>query len=113
MLQNPGLKERAFIGRIFVDDTDLVVTNHHVVSQIALDSTFTRASSLYNDQRGTVELLAVDVLHDLAVVRVSRKKGFLKFRAMPIQLAPAFSQSQYLYSLGESFGLGFAISEGA
>jgi serine protease Do len=58
----------------------------------------------------TVELLAVDVLHDLAVVRVNRNgTGFFK---MPEHLAK-LTQGQYLYSLGNPLDLGFAISEGA
>lgn len=98
----------------FVDDTDLVVTNYHVVSQIALEpEIYTGEFVDTNDQRGTVELLAVDVLHDLAVVRVSRKgKGFFKIPSNANQLAP-LSQGQYLYSLGNPLDLGFAISEGA
>ncbi len=98
----------------FVDDTDLVVTNYHVVSQIALEpDTYVGEFVDTNDQRGTVELLAVDVLHDLAVVKLSRKgTGFFKIPTNANQLSP-LQQGQYLYSLGNPLDLGFAISEGA
>ena len=98
----------------FVDDTDLVVTNYHVISQIALEpETYVGEFVDTNDQRGTLELLAVDVLHDLAVVKVSRKgKGFFKIPTAANQLSPLV-QGQYLYSLGNPLDLGFAISEGA
>jgi serine protease Do len=59
---------------------------------------------------GPVELLAVDVLHDLAVVRIGRNgTGFFKVPERPVKL----TQGQPLYSLGNPLDLGFAISEGA
>jgi hypothetical protein len=59
---------------------------------------------------GPVELMAVDVLHDLAVVRVNREgTGFFQVPDRPVRL----TQGQYLYSLGNPLDLGFAISEGA
>ncbi len=97
-----------------VGQSDLVVTNYHVVSQIALEpEVYVGEFVDTNDQRGTVELLAVDVLHDLAVVRISRRgTGFFKIPDDSAQL-PKLNQGQYLYSLGNPLDLGFAISEGA
>lgn len=94
-----------------IGTSNLVLTNYHVVSQIALDpDTYIGEWVDTGGQRGTVELLAVDVLHDLAVVRVNRNgTGVFK---MPEQLA-RLTQGQYLYSLGNPLDLGFAISEGA
>ncbi|MGV7209880.1 serine protease [Oxalobacteraceae bacterium A2-2] len=94
-----------------IGTSNLVVTNYHVVSQFALDpDTYVGEWVDTGGQRGNVELLAVDVLHDLAVLRVSRNgTGFFK---MPEHLAQ-LSQGQYLYSLGNPLDLGFAISEGA
>jgi len=90
------------------------VTNYHVVSQIALEpEVYVGEFVDTNDQRGTVELLAVDVLHDLAVVRISRRgTGFFQIPDDSAQL-PKLNQGQYLYSLGNPLDLGFAISEGA
>jgi serine protease Do len=94
-----------------IGTSNLVVTNYHVVSQFALDpDTYVGEWVDTSGQRGNVELLAVDVLHDLAVLRVSRNgTGFFK---MPEQLA-RLTQGQYLYSMGNPLDLGFAISEGA
>ncbi|CAN7637845.1 S1 family peptidase [Duganella sp. LjRoot269] len=94
-----------------IGTSNLVVTNYHVVSQFALDpDTYVGEWVDTGGQRGNVELLAVDVLHDLAVLRVSRNgTGFFK---IPEQLAK-LTQGQYLYSLGNPLDLGFAISEGA
>jgi len=94
-----------------IGTSNLVVTNYHVVSQFALDpDTYVGEWVDTSGKRGNVELLAVDVLHDLAVLRVSRNgTGFFK---MPDQLA-GLTQGQYLYSMGNPLDLGFAISEGA
>jgi hypothetical protein len=59
---------------------------------------------------GNVKLVAVDALHDLAVVSVSRQgTGYFQ---VPDAL-PNLTQGQYLYSLGNPLDLGFAISEGS
>jgi S1-C subfamily serine protease len=94
-----------------IGTSNLVVSNYHVVSQFALDpDTYVGEWVDTSGQRGNVELLAVDVLHDLAVLRVNRNgTGFFK---MPDQLAK-LTQGQYLYSMGNPLDLGFAISEGA
>lgn len=97
-----------------IGTSDLVVTNYHVMSQIALEPDVYIGEFVdTNGQRGSVELLAVDVLHDLAVVRVSRKgTGFFQVPDKVSKLSPLM-QGQYLYSLGNPLDLGFAISEGA
>ena len=94
-----------------IGTSNLVITNYHVVSQFALEpETYVGEWVDTSGQRGNVELLAVDVLHDLAVVRVSRNgTGFFN---LPEPLAK-LTQGQYLYSLGNPLDLGFAISEGA
>ena len=94
-----------------IGTSNLVVTNYHVMSQIALQPDIYVGEYVdTNGKRGAVELLAVDVLHDLAVVRIGRSgDGFFN---VPDQL-PLLVQGQYLYSLGNPLDLGFAISEGA
>ncbi len=94
----------------FVGASNLVVTNYHVVSQLVMHpKSYIGEFIDTNGAKGKVKLLAVDALHDLAVVRVDRKgKGYFK---VPNTL-PTLSQGQYLYSLGNPLDLGFAISEG-
>ena len=94
-----------------VGQSNLVLTNYHVVSKIALDpGVYTGEYVSTDGRRGTIELLAVDLQHDLAVVRINRNgTGFFTIGAHDSRL----TQGQYLYSMGNPLDLGFAISEGA
>ncbi|NNG22155.1 S1 family peptidase [Telluria aromaticivorans] len=111
MLLKNGRTQSTVGSGFLVGTGNLVVTNYHVVSQLALDPDVYTAEFVDTDgNSGPVELMAVDVLHDLAVVRVGRKgSGFFKVRERPLRL----NQGQRLYSLGNPLDLGFAISEGA
>lgn len=110
LLKNGGTQSSIGSG-FLIGTSNLVVTNYHVVSQIALEpETYFGEFVDTHGKRGSVKLLAVDALHDLAVVRVGRVgTGYFK---VPEQL-PRLTQGQYLYSLGNPLDLGFAISEGA
>jgi serine protease Do len=94
-----------------IGTSNLVVTNYHVVSQIVMyPENYVGEFIDTNGERGNVKLLAVDALHDLAVVSISRNgNGYFN---VPDAL-PTLTQGQYLYSLGNPLDLGFAISEGA
>jgi S1-C subfamily serine protease len=111
MLLKNGRSQSTVGSGFLVGESKLVLTNYHVVSQMALDPDVYIGEYVDTDGKsGPVELLAVDVLHDLAVVRVDRNgTGFFKVPATPVKLR----QGQYLYSLGNPLDLGFAISEGA
>jgi len=111
MLLRNGRSQSSVGSGFLVGTGNLVLTNYHVVSQMALDPDVYQGEYVDTDgNSGPVELLAVDVLHDLAVVRVDRKgSGFFEVPRHPVEL----SQGQYLYSLGNPLDLGFAISEGA
>ena len=104
-------RTQASVGSAFlIGNSDLAVTNYHVVSQIALNpKTYVAEYIDTSQQTGSVELLAVDAIHDLAVVRVSRRGNGVF--TVPEQ-GPSLNQGQYLYSLGNPLDLGFAISEG-
>jgi S1-C subfamily serine protease len=110
LLKNGG--SQATVGSGFlVGTSELVLTNYHVVAQMALDPDVYSGEYVDTDgNSGPIELLAVDVLHDLAVLRVDRAgTGFFEVPERPVKL----TQGQYLYSLGNPLDLGFAISEGA
>ena len=111
MLLRNGRTQSTVGSGFLVGETNLVLTNYHVVSQMALDPAVYTGEYVDTDgKRGPIELLAVDVLHDLAVVRVNRKgSGFFIVPEKPEKLV----QGQPLYSLGNPLDLGFAISEGA
>ncbi len=101
-----------------IGNSNLVVTNFHVVSQIALESeTYFGEYKDTQGKSGSIELLAVDVLHDLAVVRIARTgSGFFKVPHTSTDNKPPalvkLTQGQHLYSLGNPLDLGFTISEG-
>jgi serine protease Do len=111
MLLKSGRSQSSVGSGFMVGTSNLVLTNYHVVSQMALDPDVYVGEYVDTDgKRGPVELLAVDVLHDLAVVRINRNgTGFFN---VPEHLAK-LTQGQYLYSLGNPLDLGFAISEGS
>lgn len=111
MLLKNGRSQSTVGSGFMVGTSNLVLTNYHVVSQMALDPDVYVGEYIDTDGKsGPVELLAVDVLHDLAVVRINRSgTGFFN---IPEKLAK-LTQGQYLYSLGNPLDLGFAISEGS
>jgi S1-C subfamily serine protease len=111
MLLKNGRSQSSVGSGFLVATSNLVLTNYHVVSQMALDPDVYIGEYVDTDGKtGPVELLAVDVLHDLAVLRVNRAgTGFFQVPDHPVKL----TQGQYLYSLGNPLDLGFAISEGA
>ena len=111
MLLKNGRSQSSVGSGFLVGTGNLVLTNYHVVSQMALDPDVYIGEYVDTDGKsGPVELLAVDVLHDLAVVRVNRNgSGFFQVPERPVKLV----QGQYLYSLGNPLDLGFAISEGS
>lgn len=110
MLLKNGRSQSTTGSGFLIGNTDLVITNYHVVSQIALEPDVYVGEYVDTEgHKGNVQLLAVDVLHDLAIVRIDRHgNGFFKVPAGE----PNLAQGQNLYSLGNPLDLGFAISEG-
>ena len=93
-----------------VSPTGLVVTNYHVISQLALEPEKYRVE--YNGpdgRKGGLVLLALDVRHDLAVLAIDKAAANEPYfgwgDAEPIQ-------GQRLYSLGNPLDIGFAVVEG-
>jgi serine protease Do len=112
MLLKNGRSQSSVGSGFMVGTSNLVLTNYHVVSQMAIDPDVYVGEFVDTDGKsGPVELLAVDVLHDLAVVRIKNRFG-TGFFEVP-EKAVKLTQGQYLYSLGNPLDLGFAISEGS
>jgi S1-C subfamily serine protease len=111
ILTRNGRAQSAVGSGFLIGTSNLVVTNYHVISQLALKpDNYTGEYVDTHGKRGPLELLALDVQHDLAVVRIDRNgTGFFTVSEQPAPL----KQGQYLYSLGNPLDLGFAISEGA
>lgn len=109
-------RSQSSVGSAFLIGTgNLAVTNFHVVSQIALEpETYFGEYKNTKGESGDFVVLAVDVLHDLAIVRVAQKgTGFYR---IPLpgdkDQLPKLRQGENLYSLGNPLDLGFSITEG-
>lgn len=103
-----GSGAKAELGSAFyVTGRGHLVTNYHVVAKLIHDPERYRAELV--DSRGardSVTVLAVDVVHDLAVLRSARRTAF--FSLGPARVA----QGHRLFALGHPRDLGLAIVEG-
>ncbi len=109
---------QASVGSGFVVSTDgLIVTNYHVVSQAALEPKDFRLRFVGADGRqGRLQILAIDVRRDLALLRATgadhgeplRFERALSFRPAHEPL----SKGDRIYSLGHPHDVAFAIVEG-
>jgi serine protease Do len=93
----------------YVSDDGLIITNYHVVSSYALEpKLYQMEYSGSNNEHGAVKLLAIDVLHDLALLQ--RQGGshlpYLRFQKT------AAARGEKLFSLGNPNDLGLSIVEG-
>ena len=92
-----------------------LITNYHVVSSYALAPQRHRLVYATPDgQQGALELLAFDVLHDLALLKPVdpaplRGRGAVPFR--PDTSEP--ERGARIFSLGNPLDVGFAVTEGA
>ena len=92
----------------FVTAEGHIVTNYHVISSLILDPERYRAGMV--DPEGTehpLELLAVDIVHDLAILRAERPPR-AHFTIGPARV----TQGDRLYALGHPRDLGLSIVEG-
>ena len=101
------------IGSGFLVSADgMALTNYHVVSQFALEPTTYKLEYVAPDgTRGDVALLAIDVVNDLAAVRIQRRgDAFLELD--PRAVGGTLPQGERLFALGNPLDLGFTIVEG-
>jgi len=92
----------------------LLVTNYHVVSQFALQPTRYRlVYATVDGRQGALELLAFDVLHDLALLRPTQPDVFAGRGA--VELRPEddpLPRGARIFSMGNPLDVGFAVAEG-
>jgi serine protease Do len=87
------------------------LTNYHVISQLVLEPQRYRAEYVRVDgKRGEVALVAFDVIHDLALVRLEGISNAAHFNLR--EASDPLRQGEKIFSLGNPLDLGFAISEG-
>ena len=118
-----GQDSQASVGSgFFVSDDGHIVTNYHVVSQVALQPERYRLTYTRVDGReGQLQLLGFDAIHDLALVKAlpasSRGKAgaAADVPGAPLVFRPAadvLAQGERIYSLGNPLDVGFAVLEG-
>jgi serine protease Do len=91
-----------------------VVTNYHVVSALAIDPQKYRIELRGSNQRvARARLVALDVVHDLAVLRTEPEASntATAWQVLTLREAPLVQGSK-VFSLGNPLELGFLISEG-
>jgi len=104
---------QTIIGSGFVVSADgYVITNYHVVSRFALDPKTYRLEYLAPDgSKGPLQLLAIDVAHDLAVVKTDHT-SLPYFEFDPRALEGKLPKGERIYAMGNPLDLGFTIVEG-
>ncbi|HSI57927.1 MAG TPA: serine protease [Ideonella sp.] len=107
------------VGSAFlVSDQGHLITNYHVISQFALQpDRYRLVYAAADGSQGALQLLAFDVVHDLALVKPVQASGTgaLSGRGavsfLPAGQVP--SRGARMFSLGNPLDVGFAVNEGA
>ncbi len=112
LLQAAG--RQTTLGSGFLVSPDgFAITNYHVVSQFALDPKTYRLEYLSPDgSHGPLSLQAIDVTHDLAVVKLDHAAGLPWFEFDQRALAGRLPKGERIYAMGNPLDLGFTIIEG-
>ena len=105
---NKETGKKSTIGSGFiVAKNNILATNYHVVSQYVNDPDVYILEYLSNSgETGTLELLDLDIVHDLAVVKASHPMG------TPLKIEDIPEKGARLFSLGNPLDLGFSIVAG-
>jgi len=105
---NKETGKKSSIGSGFiVSENNILATNYHVVSQYVNDPDVYVLEYLSNSKEtGRLELLDLDVVHDLAVVKASKPMG------KPLEIDVIPEKGARLFSLGNPLDLGFSIVAG-
>ena len=100
--------KKVAIGSAFVvRRANILATNYHVVSEYVNDPDVFRLEYLSTKgESGSLELLDLDVIHDLAVVKSTTPMG------KPLGIASVPDKGARLFSLGNPLDLGFSIVTG-
>ncbi len=104
----PGVENKASVGTGFViGRNDILASNYHVVSNVVNEPDRYRLEwEGVDGRRGPLRVLAVDVVHDLAILQADQVMG------LPMQIAQLPENGVSLYSLGHPLALDLAIVNG-
>lgn len=109
--------EQSSLGSAFVVRNDRaagvwLITNYHVVSQLAINPEKFRIELRPTSERAVkASLVAIDVIHDLAVLRVEPNTEAAAWPVMTLREKPLV-QGEKIFSMGNPLEVGFLISEG-
>jgi len=106
---------QAAVGSGFlVGEGGLLLTAYHVVSQYALQpDRFRLVYAGIDGREGALELLAIDVVNDLALLRPADAAPLVGRGAVPLRPADApLPHGARIFALGNPLDVGFAVSEG-
>ena len=98
-----------------VDASGLLVTNYHVVSQYALQPGRHRlVYATVDGKQGALQLLAFDVVHDLALLRPVDPAPLAGLGAVPLRpVDDPLPRGARIFSMGNPLDVGFAVAEGS
>lgn len=98
-----------------VDDAGHLITNYHVVSQYALQpSRYRLVYASVDGKQGALQLLAFDVVHDLALLKPVDPTPLAGRGAVALRPAgDALARGARIFSLGNPLDVGFAVAEGS
>ncbi len=101
-----------FVVRDEVGGGAWVITNYHVISSLAIDpEKFSIELRSTNDRKLKASLVAVDVIHDLAVLHSEPSADGNVWPSFNLR-GQALTQGEKIFALGNPLELGFLISEG-
>jgi S1-C subfamily serine protease len=97
-----------------VSNAGHLITNFHVISQYALQPKRNRLVYVTADgEQGPLQLLAIDVLHDLALLKAADPRALADRGAVPLRLDDStLARGSALFALGNPLDVGFAVTEG-
>ena len=97
-----------------IDDGNYLITNYHVVSQYALQPSRHRlVYATVDGKQGALQLLAFDVVHDLALLKPAEPAALAGRGAVALRAQDdALPRGARIFSLGNPLDVGFAVAEG-
>jgi serine protease Do len=112
-----GRASQTSVGSGFiVSGEGLVITNFHVVSEVALEpETHDLLYMTADGREAPLQILMLDVLHDLALLRMVPDPDAPPVTWQALSFRPtkqALAQGERMYSLGNPLDVGFAVIEG-
>ncbi len=105
---NSATGQKQAIGSGFIiGDGSFLATNYHVIAPAATRNNFKVDYLDQNNGQGNLELYAVDIINDLAILKATKVVG------KALDFAPGQNQGEALFSLGNPNDFGFVIVEGS